>query len=112
MVKIYLSILTPSPNTPCTAHQDFTVCHSLYLLNPLGKGPEIHTLTAAEGLTVRRIYIYKRALKGHLGGSVVENLPLPQIVILGSWDQVLHQAPHLMLSLPMSLPLSLSVSHE
>ena len=31
--------------------------------------------------------------KGHLGGSVVERLPLAQVVIPGSWDQVLHQAP-------------------
>ena len=31
---------------------------------------------------------------GHLGGSLVEHLPLAQVMILGSWDQVLHQAPH------------------
>ena len=31
---------------------------------------------------------------GHLGGSVVERLPLAQVVIPGSWDQVLHWAPH------------------
>ena len=31
---------------------------------------------------------------GHLGGSVVEHLPLAQVVILGSWDQVPHGAPH------------------
>ena len=30
---------------------------------------------------------------GHLGGLVVEHLPLDQIMILGSWDWVLHQAP-------------------
>ena len=33
-------------------------------------------------------------LRGHLGSSVVECLPLAQVVIPGSWDQVLHQAPH------------------
>ena len=32
--------------------------------------------------------------KGHLGGSVVEHLPLVQVMILGSWDRVLHQALH------------------
>ena len=32
------------------------------------------------------------ALQGHLGGSVVERLPLAQGMILGSWDRVLHQA--------------------
>ena len=31
---------------------------------------------------------------GHLGGSVIKPLPLAQVVILGSWDQVLHQALH------------------
>ena len=31
---------------------------------------------------------------GHLGGSVIEHLPLAQIVILRSWDGVLHWAPH------------------
>ena len=30
---------------------------------------------------------------GHLGGSVVEHLPLAQGVTLGSWDRVLHRAP-------------------
>ena len=29
----------------------------------------------------------------HLGGSVVERLPLAQLVIPESWDHVLHQAP-------------------
>ena len=28
--------------------------------------------------------------RGHLGGSVVKSLPLAQVVILGSWDRVLH----------------------
>ena len=27
------------------------------------------------------------------GGSVVERLPLAQVTILGSWDQIPHQAP-------------------
>ena len=31
---------------------------------------------------------------GHQGGSVVVHLPLAQIMIPGSWDQVLHQAPY------------------
>ena len=33
------------------------------------------------------------ALKGHLGGSAVEHLLLAQIMISGSWDRVLYQAP-------------------
>ena len=36
----------------------------------------------------------KTQFQGILGGSVVERLPLAQVVIPGSWDQVLHQAPH------------------
>ena len=34
-----------------------------------------------------------RFLSGSLGGSVVGRLPLAQVVIRGSWDQVPHQAP-------------------
>ena len=34
----------------------------------------------------------KKKKRGHLGGSVVEHLPLAQVMILGSWDQVPHQA--------------------
>ena len=30
----------------------------------------------------------------HLGCSVVEHLPLAQVMILGSWDQVPYQVPH------------------
>ena len=35
----------------------------------------------------------RQHLLGHLGGSVVEHPPLAQVMIPGSWDQVLHQAP-------------------
>ena len=37
-------------------------------------------------------WIRKGGFWGRLGGSVVERLPLAQIMIPGSWDQVLHQA--------------------
>ena len=38
--------------------------------------------------------IQKNKLKlGRLGGSVVEHLPLAQVMILGSWDRVPHWAP-------------------
>ena len=36
----------------------------------------------------------KKPNSGHLCGSVVEHLPTAQVVILGSWDRVLHQAPN------------------
>ena len=51
------------------------------------------------------------SLLRHLGGSAVECMPSAQVVIPGSWNQVLHQAPtFLLLPLPVSLPLSLSLS--
>ena len=50
-------------------------------------------------------------LAGHLGGSVVERLPLAQIMILGSWDPGMDSciklpSESLLLPLLMSLPLS------
>ena len=48
--------------------------------------------------------------EGHLGGSVVERLPLPRVMIPGSWDRVLHQGACFFLSLCLWLPLC--VSHE
>ena len=54
---------------------------------------------------------FKTKLKGHLGDSVVERLALAQVVILGSWDQVLHQAPCGVLAFPSAyVSASLSVS--
>ena len=47
--------------------------------------------------------------QGHLGGSVVEHLPLAQVVILRSWDQVLHVGSQL---LPLPVSTSLCFSHE
>ena len=43
---------------------------------------------------------------------MVEHLPLVQVVIPGSWDQVLHWAPCRELYFSLCLCLSLSVSHE
>ena len=50
----------------------------------------------------------------HLGGSVVEHLPLAQGVILGSWDRVPYQAPRKEPASPSACVfcLSLCVSHE
>ena len=53
------------------------------------------------------------SILGHLGGLVVECLPLAQGAILETQDRIPHRAPgawSLLLPLPMSLPLSLSLS--
>ena len=52
----------------------------------------------------------RKTFGGHLGGSVVEHLPLAQGMILESQDQVPHWAPCMEpASLPMSLPLCVCV---
>ena len=50
----------------------------------------------------------------HLGGPVVEHLPLAQVLIPGSWDQVLHQAPWRkpLLPLPVSASLCMSLMNK
>ena len=49
--------------------------------------------------------------EGCLSGSVVEYLPLAQVIILGFWDGVPHRAPHREPDSPsMSLPLSVCLS--
>ena len=54
----------------------------------------------------------KREL-GCLGGTAVGRLPLAQVVIPGSWDQVLHWAPHREpASTSACVSASLCVSHE
>ena len=55
--------------------------------------------------------IKKHQIMGHLGGSVVKHLPLAQVKILESWDQVPHQAPCREPASP-SAYVSTSVSHE
>ena len=51
-------------------------------------------------------------LVGHLGGSVVEHVPLALVVIQGSWDGVLHQAPCIEPASPSAcVSASLYVSH-
>ena len=52
---------------------------------------------------------------GHLGGSVVEHLPLAQVMIPGSWDGVAHRAPHrepASLSAYVSVSLSVSLMNK
>ena len=54
---------------------------------------------------------------GYLGGSVVGCLPLAQVMILGTWDQVLNWAPCSAGSLLPASPsvcvsASLCISHE
>ena len=50
---------------------------------------------------------------GRLGGSVVERLPLVQVVIMGSWDRVPCRAPRREPASPfVCVSASLCVSHE
>ena len=58
-----------------------TVLISLSLCSPLG---EMRTVIPADRRCVMRLNENKS--RGHLGGSVVERLPLAQVVIVGSWD--------------------------
>ena len=65
--------------------------------------------------TVLQLKNFLIFLKGLLGGSVIDHLPSVQGVILESWDQVPHQAPHRELASPSayvsaSLSLSLGLS--
>ena len=55
----------------------------------------------------------KTPICGHLGSSVVEYLPLAQVMIPGSWDQVLHGAPRREPASPSAcVCLSFCASHE
>ena len=57
------------------------------------------------------ILMVKNQEIGCPGSSVVERLPLAQVVILGSWDRVPHQeGGSLLLLLPVFLPLSVCLS--
>ena len=63
-----------------------------------------------------RLYLadkyFKATIMEHLGGLVVEHLPLAQIMIPESWDPVLLRAPQGSLPLPLPMSLPLCVSHE
>ena len=60
------------------------------------------------------VLLFEMALWECLGGSVVEHLPLAQVVIPGSWDRVPHGLPtgSLLLHLPVSLSLSVSLMNK
>ena len=54
-------------------------------------------------------HTYGFSYEGPLGDSVVEHLPSALVVIPGSWDRVLHQAPH---RKPASPSLSMSLMNK
>ena len=56
---------------------------------------DIQSITLSDGvsMTVMELKPSKCLLWGHLGGSVVEHLPLTQGMTPGPWDQVLHCGP-------------------
>ena len=58
-------------------------------------------------------FFFQERELGHLGGSVVGHLHLAQVMIPGSWDQVLHPAPCMEPVSPsayVSAPLSVCLS--
>ena len=50
-------------------------------------------MTAIFLLSFNCFKIPENTNEGCLGGSAVEHLPSAQVVIPGSWDRVLHEAP-------------------
>ena len=68
---------------------------------------------SGEAFPEKVIFEWKNKIQGDLRSSVVEHLPLAQVVILGSWDRVPRWAPH---RAPASLSAyvfaSLCVSYE
>ena len=50
--------------------------------------------TGGKGVATQESNTLRKSNPGHLCGSVVEHLLLAQVVILGSLDQIPHQAPH------------------
>ena len=53
---------------------------------------KIYNLVNSFSICIPNFPLLKSPL-GHLGGSVIEHLPSAQVVILGSGNQVPHQAP-------------------
>ena len=63
-------------------------------MGPQMWGTILRTLETMGQFARANYLCFKTSKQGHLGGSVVERLPSAQGVIPGSWDQVLHRAPH------------------
>ena len=54
---------------------------------------QIQSLRGKSSVPKKQWLLNNVKLLGHLGGSVVDHLPLAQVMIPGSWDWVPHQAP-------------------
>ena len=69
-------------------------CIHLSMTLPLSNTTKLLIVIHNPGDKLLIAYLAKTLkVQGHLDGSVVEHLPLAQVVIPGSWDQVLKQAP-------------------
>ena len=74
---------------------------------------ELLKLTGCTVILVGIVIVVKKWILGHLDGSVFEHLPSAQVIIPGSWDRILHQAPHAEPASPSAyVSVSLCVSHE
>ena len=69
---------------------------------------QLYNVKCHEAETLYETICIERVCVRGLGGSVVECLPLAQVMIPRSWDQVPHQAP----SPSAYVSASLCVSHE
>ena len=87
----------PSLPSPWRGQIWDNVLHSLHFLS--SKKPRAVLST--------KVVLENTDTEERLGGSAAKHLPLPQVMILGSWDQVLYQAPRLEPASP-----SAYVSHE
>ena len=57
-----------------------------------------------------RVTLHSKSSAGRPGGSIVEHLPLAQVVILGSWDPGPYQACHGEPASPSTPPAAFSLS--
>ena len=85
MPNLYLPWVCPSSQGPQ---------RSFLLLTQNNKEKSLTPQYCLRTKTVPSAGLHKKSkVLGHLGGSVVEHLPLAQVVVPGSWDQIPEQAP-------------------
>ena len=75
-------------------HYNLNTCPQIYGYYSLSYWREINeTQNLYDYSNLKRTMFIKNSSKQGTWVAMVEHLPLAQVMILGSWDQVLHQAP-------------------